>query len=136
MPDEVRVPIASDVDVVTARLRGRELAAQAGFSSGDQTVVAAAISEIARNILMYAKRGEISLNVITNGDRQGVVVIARDEGPGIRDVARAMEDGYSTSGGLGLGLPGAKRLMDDFDVTSLVGQGTTVTMRKWRHLKG
>jgi serine/threonine-protein kinase RsbT len=135
MPDEVRVPIASDVDVVTARLRGRELAAQAGFSSGDQTVVAAAISEIARNILMYAKRGEICLDVVRNGDRQGVVVIARDQGPGIRDVARAMEDGYSTSGGLGLGLPGAKRLMDDFAVTSLVGQGTTVTMTKWRHTK-
>jgi serine/threonine-protein kinase RsbT len=124
------------VDVVTARLRGRELAAKAGFSSGDQTVVAAAISEIARNILMYAKRGEISLNVVTNGDRQGVVVVARDQGPGIRDVARAMQDGYSTSGGLGLGLPGARRLMDDFEVTSLVGQGTTVTMKKWRHLKG
>lgn len=135
MPDEVRVPIASDVDVVTARLRGRELAAQAGFSSGDQTVVAAAISEIARNILMYAKRGEISLSVVTNGDRQGVVVIARDEGPGIRDVERAMQDGHSTSGGLGLGLPGAKRLMDEFSITSLVGQGTTVTMTKWRHTK-
>jgi serine/threonine-protein kinase RsbT len=136
MTDAVNVPIAADVDVVTARLRGRELAAQAGFSSGDQTVVAAAISEIARNILMYAKRGEISLNVVTNGDRQGVVVVASDQGPGIRDVARAMQDGYSTSGGLGLGLPGAKRLMDDFEVASLVGQGTTVTMKKWRHLKG
>ena len=135
MPDEVSVPIAFDVDVVTARLRGRELAAQAGFSSGDQTVVAAAISEIARNILMYAKRGEITLDVVTNGDRQGVVVIARDQGPGIRDVALAMQDGYSTSGGLGLGLPGARRLMDDFEVKSLVGQGTTVTMTKWRHLK-
>src|SRR5258708_13825152 len=131
MPDEVRVPIASDVDVGGGRLRGRGLADQAGFSRGDQTVVAAAISEIARNILMYAKRGEISLNVVTNGDRQGVVVVARDQGPGIRDVARAMQDGYSTSGGLGLCLPCAKRLMDDFEWASLVGQGTTVSVQKW-----
>ncbi len=134
MANEVLVPVASDVDVVTARQRGRELAAEAGFSSGDQTVIAAAISEIARNILMYAKRGEITLNVVANGDRQGVVVIARDQGPGIPDVGRALQDGYSTSGGLGLGLPGAKRLMDDFDVASTTGQGTTVTMTKWRRL--
>jgi serine/threonine-protein kinase RsbT len=130
--DELLIPIAADTDVVTARQRGRDLAAQAGFSSGDQTVIAAAISEIARNILNYAKRGEISLSVVSNGDRRGVVIVARDQGPGIRDVARALEDGYSTSGGLGLGLPCARRLMDDFDVTSTVGQGTTVTMKKWR----
>jgi serine/threonine-protein kinase RsbT len=72
--------------------------------------------------------------VVTNGDRQGVIVVARDQGPGIPDVQRALEDGYSTSGGLGLGLPGARRLMDDFDVTSSVGQGTTVTMKKWRRM--
>ena len=134
MADELRIPVTADVDVVTARQRGRELAAQAGFSSGDQTVIAAAISEIARNILNYAKRGEVLLNVVTNGDRQGVVVVARDQGPGIPDVQRALEDGYSTSGGLGLGLPGARRLMDDFEVTSSVGQGTTVTMKKWRRM--
>jgi len=132
--DELLVPIASDVDVVTARQQGRSVAADAGFSSGDQTVIAAAISELARNILMYARRGEIALTVISNGDRQGVVVIARDQGPGIPDVGRALQDGYSTSGGLGLGLPGARRLMDEFDVSSVVGQGTTVTMKKWRQL--
>jgi len=132
--DELRLPIAADVDVVQARQQGREVAANAGFTSGDQTVIAAAISEIARNILMYAKRGEIVLSVVANGDRQGVVVIARDQGPGIRDIARALQDGYSTSGGLGLGLPGAKRLMDEFELTSAVGQGTTVTMKKWRRL--
>jgi len=130
--DELLIPIAADTDVVTARQRGLDLAAEAGFSSGDQTVIAAAISEIARNILMYAKRGEVALSVVTNSDRQGVVVVARDQGPGIRDVSRALEDGYSTSGGLGLGLPGARRLMDDFDVSSSVGKGTTVTMKKWR----
>ena len=134
MADELRIPVTADVDVVTARQRGRELAAQAGFSSGDQTVIAAAISEIARNILNYAKRGEVQLSVVTNGDRQGVIIVARDQGPGIPDVQRALEDGYSTSGGLGLGLPGARRLMDDFDVTSAVGKGTTVTMKKWRRM--
>jgi serine/threonine-protein kinase RsbT len=132
--DELRIPVTADVDVVNARQKGRELAAQAGFSSGDQTVIAAAISEIARNILNYAKRGEVVLSVVTNGDRQGVIVVARDQGPGIPDVQRALEDGYSTSGGLGLGLPGARRLMDDFDVTSSVGKGTTVTMKKWRRM--
>ncbi len=134
MADELRIPVTADVDVVTARQRGRELAAQAGFSSGDQTVIAAAISEIARNILNYAKRGEVLLSVETNGDKQGVVIVARDQGPGIPDVDRALDDGYSTSGGLGLGLPGARRLMDDFNVSSKVGQGTTVTMKKWRRM--
>jgi len=132
--DEVSPPIAADVDVVQARLHGREMAAGAGFSTGDQTVIAAAISEIARNILNYAKRGEITLRVVPNGDHKGVMVIARDAGPGIKDIPRAMQDGYSTSGGLGLGLPGAKRLMDEFEVVSVVGQGTTVTMTKWRRL--
>jgi serine/threonine-protein kinase RsbT len=132
--DELKLPIAADVDVVQARLHGRELAAGAGFSTGDQTVIAAAISEIARNILMYAKRGEITLRMVPNGDRQGVEVIARDRGPGIRDIQRAMLDGYSTSGGLGLGLPGARRLMDEFEVVSVVGEGTTVRMTKWRRL--
>ena len=134
MADELRIPVTADVDVVTARQRGRELAAQAGFSSGDQTVIAAAISEIARNILNYAKRGEVMLSVVTNGDRQGVVIVAQDQGPGIPDVDRALQDGYSTSGGLGLGLPGARRLMDDFYVESALGKGTTVTMTKWRRM--
>jgi len=107
--EELLVAITSDVDVVSARQKGRELAAEAGFSSGDQTVIAAAISEIARNILMYAKRGEIALRTVMNGDLDGLIVVARDQGPGIPDVARALQDGYSTSGGLGLGLPGARR---------------------------
>ena len=134
MADELLIPIAADVDVVTARQRGRDLAAEAGFSSGDQTVIAAAISEIARNILMYAKRGEVMLSLVTNGDRQGVVIIARDQGPGIKDVSRALEDGYSTSGGLGLGLPGARRLMDDFDVSSNVANHLVKTVEASRLL--
>ncbi|MGE5144292.1 MAG: anti-sigma regulatory factor [Acidobacteriota bacterium] len=136
MADDIRVAIASDKDVVQARQTGRELAARAGFSSGDQTVIAAAISEIARNVLMYARRGEILISVVLNGDHSGVMIVARDEGPGIPDIERALRDGYSTSGGLGLGLPGAKRLMDDFEIESAVQQGTTVTMRKWKRSNG
>jgi serine/threonine-protein kinase RsbT len=130
--DELRCLIAADVDVVQARQTGREQAAEIGFSAGDQTVIAAAISEIARNILMYAKRGEVRFTKVLDGTRQGLIVVAEDEGPGIRDVSRALQDGYSTSGGLGLGLPGARRLMDEFEVVSAVGQGTRITMRKWK----
>ena len=125
-----RLEIASDKDVVSARQLGRELAAELGFSPGDQTVIAAAISEIARNILMYARRGEVSFQPVDDSNRSGITVTARDEGPGIPDVSRALQDGYSTSGGLGLGLPGAKRLMDEFDVVTAAGRGTTVTMTK------
>lgn len=134
MPDAVICPVQADVDVVQTRQQGRNIAAEAGFSAGDQTVIAAAISEIARNILMYAKRGEIELRAIATADRAGIVVIARDSGPGIKDIQRALQDGYSTSGGLGLGLPGARRLMDEFEVISN-GNGTTVTMKKWREVR-
>ena len=136
MSDELRLEIAADVDVVRAREQGRELAAAHGFSLGDQTVIATAISEIARNILMYAKRGEVRLYSLNDGSRDGLRVIAEDRGPGIRDLPRAMQDGFSTSGGLGLGLPGAKRLMDDFTVDSAPGRGTIVTMIKWKRSHG
>jgi serine/threonine-protein kinase RsbT len=129
---DLQLPIASDADVIAARQQGRQLAAQHGFSAGDQTVIAVAISEIARNILRYAKRGEVALRVVNNANRVGIIVVARDQGPGIRDLTLAMQDGYSTSGGLGLGLPGARRLMDEFDIQSALGQGTTVTMKKWK----
>ena len=132
MSDTISVAIASDVDVVTARQRGRELAAKLGFSPGDQTVIAAAISEIARNILTYAGHGGVKMAIEHDGDRSAVVVVAQDQGPGIADIPLAMRDGYSTSGGLGVGLGGARQLMDDFDVVSKPGAGTTVTMRKWR----
>lgn len=136
MADELRCPIAADTDIVQARQMGRELAAAIGFSAGDQTVIAAAISEIARNILMYAKRGEMRLTEVKDGERLGLIVVAEDSGPGIRDVPRALQDGYSTSGGLGLGMPGARRLMDEFEVVSNVGQGTRVTMKKWKRRHG
>jgi serine/threonine-protein kinase RsbT len=129
--DEIRVPIRSDVDVVIARQEGRSLAARLGFSASDLTLIATAISEVARNIVNYAKQGEIVLSIVKDDGHRGIAVVARDEGPGIPNVALALQDGYSTAGGLGLGLPGAKRLMDEFEVVSEVGKGTRVTMKRW-----
>jgi len=112
-------------------MAARTLAAYAGFAGADLVMIATAVSEVARNILEYAKRGEVVVSVVQRGDRRGLEVLARDRGPGIADVSRAMQDGFSTSRGLGLGLPGSRRLMDDFELESKVGLGTTVTMRKW-----
>jgi serine/threonine-protein kinase RsbT len=130
--DEVRVEIHSDTDVVTARERGRAIAAALGFSSVDLTLIVTAISEVARNIVLYADRGEICLQQVHEKGRQGILVVATDSGPGIPDIERAMQDSYSTGNGLGLGLPGSRRLMDDFLVESAVGDGTTIRMAKWR----
>ncbi len=131
MSDEVLVPVSTDADVVAAREKGRELSAQLGFSSIDLTLIVTAISELARNILLYADRGEIVLRLDNDDGRQGIVVVARDEGPGIPDLELAMRDSYSTGNGLGLGLPGARRLMDEFAIQSEVSKGTTVVMKKW-----
>ncbi len=131
MAEPIHVPINSDADTVIARQQGRALAAQLGLSSSDQALVAAAISELARNIVEYAKHGEIILELAERNHKRAVVVIARDEGPGIPDIERAMQDGFTTGNGLGLGLPGARRLMDDFEIVSQVGKGTTVTAKKW-----
>ena len=131
MNGEVVVPIRVDADVLVARQKARELAKSLKFSSSELTLIATAISEVARNIVTYAKQGEIVLQLVSRGHRRGIRVVAHDDGPGIADVKLAMEDGYSTSSSLGLGLPGSKRLMDDFDIVSAVGKGTTVTMTKW-----
>ncbi len=131
MATETLVPINTDADIVSARQQGRALAATLDFSGGDLTLIATAISEIARNIVVYAQRGEIVLSLVHQGGRRGIAVVARDRGPGIPDIARAMQDGYSTAKSLGLGLPGAKRIMDEFEIASEVGKGTTVTMKKW-----
>jgi serine/threonine-protein kinase RsbT len=128
---EERIAILSDSDVVKARQVGRTLAASIGFSQTDQALIATAISELARNIVLYARTGEVRVDALQNGGRRGMLVVARDEGPGIPDIERAMEPGFSTSGGLGLGLPGVRRLMDDIKVESKRGRGTTVTTRKW-----
>lgn len=132
MADEIRWEIAADRDIVQARQSAREQAAEAGFSAGDQTVIAAAVSEIARNILMYARRGAVSIRLVVDDHKRGLIVVAKDDGPGIADIPRALQDGFSTSGGLGLGLPGSRRLMDEFEVVSQPGRGTTVTMKKWK----
>lgn len=132
MSSETVIRISSDADLVTARQAGRSLAQEAGFSGTDLTVIATAISELARNIVVYAKQGEILLSVLRQGNREGIQVIARDNGPGIADVRQAMQVGYSTGNSLGLGLPGAKRLMDELHVESQVGKGTTVVARKWQ----
>lgn len=130
--NELNVPIRSEADLVTARLRGREIASTLNFSSSELTLIATAISEVTRNILSYAGTGELDLRLIRQGQKVGVSIVARDRGPGIADLFSAMQDGYSTSGSLGLGLPGSKRLMDEFDLASVVGKGTTVTMTKWK----
>lgn len=131
MATDICVPIRADVDILAARQAGRTVASSLAFSPSDLTVIAAAISEVARNILVYAMQGEVQLAVTEQNGRRGVTVIARDDGPGIADVTLALQDGFSTSGSLGLGLPGARRLMDDFAIQSEMGRGTIVTMRKW-----
>lgn len=129
--DEVRVRIQSSADIVTARQEGRSMAATLGFSNTALTIIATAISEVARNIVEYAKEGEIAIAPVGNGTVKGLRIVARDQGPGIVDLETAMRDGYSTSKSLGMGLPGAKRLMDEFEITSAIGEGTTITMKKW-----
>lgn len=132
MEDEVRVAIESDADLVSARAEGRAMAERLGFPRPDPTLIATAISEIARNIVVHAGRGEIVLRPVDGSQHFGLVVIASDDGPGIRDLEAALRDEWSGRSGLGLGLPGARRLMDEFEVASDADSGTTVTMTKWR----
>jgi serine/threonine-protein kinase RsbT len=132
MDGEVRVALRTDADLVNARAEGRAMAEELGFPRPDPTLIATAISEVARNIVTHVGCGEIILRPLDEADRYGLAVIARDEGPGIRDVEAALRDDYSGMGGLGLGLPGARRLMDEFVIESDADSGTTVTMKKWR----
>ncbi len=127
------MPIREESDVAVARQCARELAVREGFREAGAAAIATAVSEVARNIVVHAKEGEILLGVVKERGRQGVIVVARDEEPGIPNVEEAMQDGYSTTRGLGLGLPGARRLMDDFTLASAIGRGTIVTMKKWVH---
>jgi serine/threonine-protein kinase RsbT len=130
--DDVQlVAIASDDDVVTARQLARQLATDLGLGGTDITLLATAISEVARNITTYAGRGELSIEPVTDGLRRGVRIVASDEGPGIANLELALRDGYSSGSGLGLGLPGARRLVDEFDVHTEIGRGTIVTLVKW-----
>ncbi|MGY1712388.1 sigma-70 family RNA polymerase sigma factor [Geodermatophilus sp. SYSU D00758] len=129
--DEVRVPVRVDADVVAARQAARDLATRLGFGPTDVTLLATAVSEISRNVVRFTDGGEVVFEELTE-PRAGVRIVAQDSGPGIPDVEQAMREGYSTYRGLGLGLPGARRLVDEFTVTSEPGRGTTVTMTKWR----
>lgn len=129
---EITLLIKRDTDIVLACQKGRALAAQMGLSGNDQVSVVIAVSEIAQNILRYAKHGKIVLKPVEQNQKQGIEVVAEDKGPGIADIDLVLQDGYSTGGGLGLGLSGAKRLMDEFEISTQVGEGTTITIRKWR----
>jgi serine/threonine-protein kinase RsbT len=126
-----QISIRADVDIISARERGRAIASELGFNRGELALIATAISELARNILTYAGEGEIALDREEFGEKRGIVVIARDHGPGIADLDLALQDGYSTSRSLGIGLPGVRRLMDEFELSSEPGSGTTVTTKKW-----
>jgi len=129
---ECKVPINSERDIVVARQKGRAMATEFGFSIGNATLIATTISELARNIISYAGKGEILMSVVRDSDRTGIIIVASDNGPGIADISLAMRDGFSTSGSLGIGLPGARRLMDEFNIESQLGHGTIVKVTKWK----
>lgn len=126
------ITIQSDLDIVAARMAARDMAKTMGFGAIDQARIATAISELARNIYLYAGEGTVTVGEVQQGARKGLEVICEDEGPGIEDIGLVMQDGYTTSKGMGMGMPGARRLMDDFDVISIVGEGTKITCRKWK----
>jgi serine/threonine-protein kinase RsbT len=135
MTREVRVQICSAADVVSARQEARALAIEAGFSVCDSTLITTAISEITRNVLEYAQQGDVTISLLKNGSKNGVKIVVNDRGPGIANISQVMKDGYSSRQGLGIGLPGTKRLMDEFEIKSKVGSGTTVTMKKWNRYR-
>jgi serine/threonine-protein kinase RsbT len=128
---EALLPVNNDTDVLEVRDRARALAASVGMSPTESASVAAAVSELVRNLVAYATRGEVILRAIENTRARGIEVVVIDEGPGIPDVGQALQERFSTSGGLGLGLPGVRRLMDDLWIASRPGKGTTVAIRKW-----
>jgi serine/threonine-protein kinase RsbT len=123
--------IASDLDIVLARKQARTLGTQLGFSIGELAMIATAVSEVARNIVLYAKKGEMTFQAVEEAGRKGILIVAEDQGPGIANLSLAIQDGFSTGGGLGLGLPGTRRLMDEFQIVSELGKGTKVTLKKW-----
>ncbi|PLT31402.1 anti-sigma regulatory factor [Peribacillus deserti] len=131
MTSHMNIPIICEWDIVAARQAGRDAARKLSFSIVDQARITTAISELARNIYLYALPGNIILEHIEEQNKTGLRITAVDKGPGIKDIKLALEDGYTTSGGLGAGVPGVKRLMDDFTIDSVVGEGTKITAIKW-----
>jgi serine/threonine-protein kinase RsbT len=124
--------IRSDLDIVIARTLARDTAKALGFGAIDQARIATAVSELARNIFLYAGTGSVTVRELEKSGRKGIEIVCEDQGPGIADMELSMQDGYTTSRGMGMGLPGAKRLMDEFDIKTQLGEGTTITCRKWR----
>lgn len=131
MPEIRRVPIENDLDIVAARIEGRNLARAMGFGVIDQARIATVISELARNIILYARGGQIILSTTDDGERIGLEIVCEDNGPGIEDVKAAMKDDHPAVREGGMGLPGARRLMDDFEIQSEKGRGTRITTRKY-----
>ncbi|AJK86198.1 MULTISPECIES: anti-sigma regulatory factor [Lysinibacillus] len=131
MTSKSSVEIITEWDIITARQLGRNEAKALGFGTVDQARITTAISELARNIYLYASIGIIEIERIETETEKKIVVVATDQGPGIKDIRKVTEDGYSTSGGLGAGLPGVKRLMDSLHIQSVIGEGTTIRTEKW-----
>jgi len=135
---EVLVPIRAEEDIVASRQRAREVARQLGFGAVDQSRIATAVSELARNVVRYAtdSKGEVAIRGLdpsaASGGRPGIEIVVSDDGPGIPDVDQALRDGFTSGGGMGMGLPGTRRLMDEMTIDSVLGRGTTVIIRKWR----
>ena len=131
MSDQSSVEILTEWDIVAARQLGRNVAKELGFGTVDQARITTDISELARNIYLYAGKGRIEIQQLTENGIKGILIIAADSGPGIPDIRKVMEDGFTTSGGLGAGLPGVKRLMDDFKIETILGEGTDIRATKW-----
>jgi serine/threonine-protein kinase RsbT len=130
--DQGEVKIETESDIAMARRAVRDLASKMGFGITETARIVTAVSELGRNVHKYAGGGVMQWHALRNGDNSGLELRFEDHGPGIADVNEALREGFSTGGGLGMGLPGAKRLMDQLDIESTVGLGTTVTVRKWR----
>ena len=131
MTQPIIITINNEFDIVLARQKGREVSKELQFGGVDQARITTAISELARNIYLYAGSGQITIDVLEDNGRKGIQISAEDNGPGINDIRMVLQDGFSTSGGLGAGLPGVKRLMDSFDIDSMPGNGTKITITKW-----
>jgi serine/threonine-protein kinase RsbT len=131
MIEPIEIVINNEFDIVLARQKGREVSKELQFGSVDQARITTAISELARNIYLYAGSGQITISILEENGRRGIHISAADNGPGISDIRMVLQDGYSTSGGLGAGLPGVRRLMDSFDIDSMPGTGTTISITKW-----
>jgi len=126
------IPISEESDIVIARQRAGQLAKKIGMGLLEQTKISTATSELARNIVRYAKTGEVMIEEVENDVTPGLQITFRDCGPGIPDIEMAMRDGYTTSGGMGLGLSGSRRLVNEFEISSKPGMGTTIVIKKWK----